>query len=494
MLARKNIALLVVFLLLISIFACVIGLYIKGEKVSEIPTVVHRYPEDNYIEIVGRALEGAEFFGPPFFRFFVEVDPSERYEVEGFNRTVTLGGISWGPELRESPNWEADPFVRVFGREVDNKIIAYIVDVGINGPQEWRPYYWMNILTRPERRTLRVLVKYVEKSVWIHGALSENDLLWELVYENRERFQVPDRYLGMEAWAFGKYRGIGGLGFVVDNLFVEQDGIYLEIYPSPISRDEAIKIASEHTDTWVYHVEKDTLELISAELFSVQKEDNFYTTDNTKIVYENQPQIMTRHYDNFSWEEIRIWPVGNYDHPEIHIHGTIPSKVWVVEFNCEGWITHWVGSSPPWQKSSGFKAVLNAHTGEMMGRYYRLENLAIENLTINIDKKVYSPGGMQVVTIRNQSDEVIEFMGLRFDLVWEKWDGTTWQHYKSIIQEDVIGTLQPGEEGHVTEALRLYSGEEFALGKYRVGTAAKGLVSGKRYGPAYAEFEVQATS
>lgn len=349
MLARKNIALLLVFLLLISLFACVIGLYIKGEKVSEIPTIVHRYPEDNYIEIVGRALEGAGFFGPPFFRFFVEVDPSGRYEVEGFNRTVTLGDISWGPELHESPNWGGNPFVRVFGREVDNKIIAYIVDVGINGSQEWRPYYWMSILTRPERRTLRVLVKYVEKSVWIHGALSENDLLWELVYENRERFQVPDNYLGMEAWALGRYRGAGGLGFVVNNLFVEQDGIYLEIYPE-------------------------------------------------------------------------------------------------------------------------------------------------EYITVTVDKKVYSPGDMQVVTIKNQSDEVIEFMGLRFDLVWEKWDGTTWQHYKSIIQEGMIRHLQPGEEGDVTESLRLYTGEEFAIGKYRVGTAANGLVSGKRYGPAYAEFEVQAAS
>lgn len=130
--------------------------------------------------------------------------------------------------------------------------------------------------------------------------------------------------------------------------------------PSLLSMDDAVKIASEHADTFGRDVIEETLELISAELWPVVKEDSYYTANNIKIIYEDQPQIIT------------ITLPVSYSHPEIHISGTIPSKVWVVEFTCEGRVTHWVGPEPiPLPTISGFKVVFDAYTGEIMGRYYR---------------------------------------------------------------------------------------------------------------------------
>jgi len=151
---------------------------------------------------------------------------------------------------------------------------------------------------------------------------------------------------------------------------------------SLLSMDDALKIAGEHADTFNKDVKEETLELIFAELCPVVEKDGYYTADNVKITYENQPQSITRQWDGYTLVEVRMWPVGDYNHPEIHIHGIIPSKVWVVEFNCNGWITHWgppLLEPPPLQTISGFKVVLDAYTGKIIERYYRLENLIDED-------------------------------------------------------------------------------------------------------------------
>jgi len=132
-------------------------------------------------------------------------------------------------------------------------------------------------------------------------------------------------------------------------------------------------------------------------------------------------------------------------------------------------------------------------------------SLTAENyLTISTDRKIYSPGDTMKITIKNISDNSIWFGGLYYDLVFEMWDGTTWQHLESIRQPAAVTGLQPGQEGHVTHRTKLYSypGEEYAPGKYRVGTA--GLLGGRDGGlpayfggstpPAYAEFEVRKPS
>ncbi|KUO39586.1 MAG: hypothetical protein AVW06_03565 [Hadesarchaea archaeon DG-33-1] len=128
--------------------------------------------------------------------------------------------------------------------------------------------------------------------------------------------------------------------------------------PSLLSMDDAAKIASEHADTFGRDVKEETLELISAELWPVVKEDNYYMVNDIKIIYyEERPQILAI---DVSDPAIHIWDVP------------LPSKVWVVEFTCEGWVTHWAGPEPiPFPTISGFKAVLDAYTGKILERYYR---------------------------------------------------------------------------------------------------------------------------
>jgi len=123
-----------------------------------------------------------------------------------------------------------------------------------------------------------------------------------------------------------------------------------------------------------------------------------------------------------------------------------------------------------------------------------LGNFSENYLTISMDRKIYSPGDTMNITIKNISDNRLYFSGLYYDLFFEKWDGTTWQHYQSIRQPMAITSLQPGEEEHHTHELSLYSGEEYALGRYRVGTAGIFSLVNIELGrtpPAYAEFEVR---
>jgi hypothetical protein len=122
------------------------------------------------------------------------------------------------------------------------------------------------------------------------------------------------------------------------------------------------------------------------------------------------------------------------------------------------------------------------------------ENPPPENyLIVTTDRKVYSPGDTMKITIKNISENTLYFGGLYYSLVFERWDGSAWRHYESIRQQQVIAVLKPGQEGHVTKELRLGSGEDYAIGKYRVGTA--GWFGPEGYEsvtpPAYAEFEVR---
>lgn len=188
---------------------------------------IHEYPEDNYVEVLGRAEEFTSLVGPPFFRFSLKVGPVE-YEVTGCDWTVFENKIISPEFLNTLVEWETQPFVKIFGRKSgDTHIVGYIIDVESAG--ELRNWYYKSFLSEDERSCLRVLSRYSEKNIWVKGVLTENDLLGLFVTPNFERFQVPDSYLGREAYVNGRILVAGGVGLTVENLFIKQGCTYVEV-------------------------------------------------------------------------------------------------------------------------------------------------------------------------------------------------------------------------------------------------------------------------
>jgi hypothetical protein len=190
---------------------------------------IRLWPGSDYVEIFGKAERFTPLSDPPFFRFFIEVN-FVQYEVIGCDQVIfmdkIISPVFWGISVK----WETQPFVKFFGKKInDAVIVAYIVDVDINGGlQNW---YYKSFLTKDERNHMAVRSNYGGKRVWVNGVLTVDDLLKELVTPNFERFQVPDSYLGKEAHANCTVSGAGGIGLVVENLFVEQNDSYIRIFP-----------------------------------------------------------------------------------------------------------------------------------------------------------------------------------------------------------------------------------------------------------------------
>ena len=137
-----------------------------------------------------------------------------------------------------------------------------------------------------------------------------------------------------------------------------------------ISVEKAIEIAKDHASQLLsWYIEEETLDLISAELWSVKEEDNYYLIGDTKIIYENCIKVI----ENDSRVIIRLSPgcADSYDSSVIYLNKKVPDKIWVVKFSCEGYMSHALYGSSPNQKAIRYKALINAENGEILDRLYR---------------------------------------------------------------------------------------------------------------------------
>lgn len=186
---------------------------------------------ENYVELSGKVKGFTGLSGPPFFRFFTEVN-SVQYEVIGCDQVIFLDNVISPVFSEVSVKWETQPLVKIFGKKIDdNTIFAYTVDENIHGVL--KNWYYKSLLNESDRWDILVLGTYYnEKLVWVNGLLNNEDLLFFLVSpDNYFPFQVPSPYLGKEAYANCTVHVYFGIALAVENLFVKQDNSYIRIFP-----------------------------------------------------------------------------------------------------------------------------------------------------------------------------------------------------------------------------------------------------------------------
>jgi hypothetical protein len=226
---EKGVSSIIVIAIVVAISISIIAIvWLRVENREQNVGYFHLLP-DNYVEISGKVKGFTPLSGPPFFRFSAEVN-SVQYEVIGCDQVVFLDNVISPVFSGIQVKWETQPFVKVFGKMIDNDTIAAnIVDENINGVlQNW---YYKSFLDKYEQFDYFVLGNYNKKLVWVNGLLTKEDLLFLLYSPDNHFTSQISPYLGKEAYANGTIQAAYGIGLVVENLFVKQDNSYIRIFP-----------------------------------------------------------------------------------------------------------------------------------------------------------------------------------------------------------------------------------------------------------------------
>jgi hypothetical protein len=117
-------------------------------------------------------------------------------------------------------------------------------------------------------------------------------------------------------------------------------------------------------------------------------------------------------------------------------------------------------------------------------------------LEVTLDKETYNYGENMTITLKNNSDIVLNFPNSSFGIFFQKWENENWVFYGSIPGRENVNSIYPGENAQVVYTIGMYGyfdAEGLYLdfsegGRYRVMTY--GGDENYCVYPGYAEFTV----